>query len=91
MRMLIGLGVLLVSLSAAVAEEPPVVSAAPLGGPVGSPMRIAPAIIGQPMNAPSTLEAQRTGAEAPPQLLIAPPTAAVAQATPPVQVAASNQ
>lgn len=86
MRVLIGLGVLLASLSPAVAEEPPAVAAVS----VGAPMRIAPAIIGQPMNAPITAEARRAGTETPPQLLIAPAPAVVAEAPPPVQMANSN-
>ncbi len=82
MRTLIAIGTLLLTLTAAVAEEPPAVSTAA----VGMPMHIAPAVIGQPMNPRSQSVAPATDAS---KLLIAP-SEAVAITRPPVQVAATN-
>ena len=83
MRTLIAIGSLLLTLTAAVAEEPPAVSTAA----VGAPMQIVPAVIGQPMNPRSEATAPAADAS---KLLIAPPEV-VATAQPPLQVAATNR
>ena len=88
MRTLVGMGMLLVSLAAAVAQEPPAVSSPP----VGPPMRIAPAVVGQPLNPQSPAEPQTAAdTSTPPQLLIAAPPPPVAMPEPPrVQTVETN-
>jgi hypothetical protein len=83
MRTLVGMGMLLVSLAVAVAQEPPAVSSPP----VGPPMRIAPAVVGQPLNPKSPAEPAIAPRIAdtinPPQLLIAAPPPPVVMPEPP--------
>ena len=78
----------------AVAEEPSVVSNPLPDTALGAPMRIAPAVIGQPM-VPRAAVPRITDATKPPQLLIGPPEVATLAAPmlaepPPIQLAGTN-